>query len=185
MSIVSNLLEMFNHLLDEGFFRVLLQQTKFKLIWHGCELITYLVNRREQVHVFNEALVEVVHVQLQVHQRSLSVLEPVPGNCCWLVVDVDQDVLEAPPVRDLAVPQDLGAAVPPILILPSELHCFLQILLDCLTGLPSKFQLLLDFNFLNPLQLSLSLNLPCFLQLLLDGLTGLDISLLMLSCELL
>ena len=73
------------------------------------------------MHVFNEALVEVVHAELQVHQRSLSGLQLVCGIFSWLVVDVEQDILEAPPVRDFAVPQDLRAAVPLILIQPSEL----------------------------------------------------------------
>jgi len=88
-----NLLEMLDNLLYEDFF-----------------FMSDLLNGREQVHVFNEALVEVVHVQLQAHQGSLDGLELV-GGICWLVVDVEQDVLEGPPVRNFAVPQDLGAAV--------------------------------------------------------------------------
>ena len=96
------------------------------------------------MHVLNEALVEVVHVQLQAHQGSLNRLELV-GGICWLVVDVEQDVLEGPPVRDFAEPQDLGAAVPLKLVLPS------------------KLQQLLGFGLLNPLQFSLSKNFFNFL----------------------
>ena len=103
------------------------------------------------MHVFNEALVEVVHAQLQVHQSSLSGLQLVCGICYWLVVDVEQDVLEAPPVRDFAVPQDLGAAVPLILVQPSKLQLLLFYLRD---------------------------NLLHFVQLLPDGLLGVDLKLL-------
>jgi len=85
------------------------------------------LNRPEQVHVFHEALVEVVHVELQVHQRSLSRLQLIAFFDSKLILDVEHDVLEAPPVSDFAVPQDLGAAVSfiPIISLNSSLLCLI------------------------------------------------------------